>query len=647
MCGIVGVAGSFARRPHEQVDFVLNRAADQIRHRGPDGGGTWSSESAPVALGHRRLAVIDLSEAAAQPMLMGGGRYAITYNGELYNYLGLREELAAEGHTCTTASDTEVLLLACVHWGVERTLRKANGMFAFGFVDLRRGELWLARDRFGEKPLYWAVWDGSLVFASELKAMRMFDGFPTTVDRSAVATYFRRQVMSAPATVYEGVRQVRPGCAVMTGISDVIERDDVREVVYWDAVAEAREARATPLAGSLSEAAATLSDVLGQSIRSRMVSDVPLGAFLSGGIDSSTVVALMCERSNASVRTFTIGFGEDSVNEAEWARKVAAHLGTDHTEFVVAADDALNIIPRLPTMYDEPFADSSQIPTHLVAALARQHVTVALSGDGGDELFGGYSRYFLAGQLWSRALRVPPRMRRGIAAGIQAVTPDRLTNFARLTRATRFVGGGNVGDRAHKLAGLLHSRNEADLYELLVTHWTESVVLGADAMPGSLEPGLTFTEQMMVRDTISYLPDDILTKVDRAAMAVSLETRIPMLDPQVYRLAWSLPLEHKVVAGKGKMVLREVLKQRLPQQLWDRPKMGFGVPLDSWLRHELREWAEELLAPGTLRDQGYLNAELISTRWREHLSGDRNWQHQLWDVLMFQGWLAASKDGSP
>lgn len=644
MCGIVGVAGSFARRPREHVEAVLVRAAGEIRHRGPDGGGTWSSEHPPVALGHRRLSVIDLSEAAAQPMLRGGGRYAITYNGELYNYRELRDELAAEGQTCTSASDTEVMLRGCVHWGVERLLRKANGMFAFGFVDVQRGELWLARDRFGEKPLYWAVWGGSLVFASELKAMRAFDGFPTRIDRSAVATYFRRQVMSAPATVYEGVRQIRPGCAVVTRIGDVIERDDTREVVYWDALEEAREARAAPFAGSLSDAAAALSHVLGQSVRSRMVSDVPLGAFLSGGIDSSAVVALMCEESSESVRTFTIGYEESSVNEAAWAREIAAHLGTDHTELVVSAADALNVIPRLPRMYDEPFADSSQIPTHLVAALARQHVTVALSGDGGDELFGGYSRYFLAGQLWSRVVHVPPRLRRGIAACIHAVAPDRITRLARRTRTARFAGGANVGDRAHKLAGLLHSPTEADLYELLVTHWTEQVVLGADAKPGSLEPGLTFTEQMMARDTVSYLPDDILTKVDRAAMAVSLETRIPMLDPHVYRLAWSLPLEHKVMAGKGKIVLREVLRMRLPEHLWDRPKMGFGVPLDRWLRHELREWAEDLLAPRTLREQGYLDAELITTRWREHLSGERNWQHHLWDVLMFQGWLAAWND---
>jgi asparagine synthase (glutamine-hydrolysing) len=639
MCGIVGVAGSLAARPGDEVASIVGRASDALRHRGPDGGGFWApADDTPVAFGHRRLSIIDLSEAANQPMLLPGGRQAITYNGELYNYLELRDELTAEGCTFSTASDTEVLLVACTHWGVPTTLRRANGMFAFGYADLDRNRLWLARDRFGEKPLYWAIWDGTLAFASELKALRAIDGFPAEVDRDALAEYFRWQAFRPPATVYQAARQLRPGCALVVPIGDRIEHSDVREVVWWDAVAEALDARETPFTGTMREATSELDELLGAGVRSRMISDVPLGAFLSGGIDSSTVVAMMCTRGTGPVRTFTIGFREQAMNEAEDARKVAAHFGTDHTEFVVTAADAFEVIPKLATMYDEPFGDSSQIPTHLVSALARRHVTVSLSGDGGDELFGGYDRYALAGRTWSRLSRLPAPMRRLAGRGISAVSPERWNRLARLTRASRFVGG-NVGDRAQKLAGLLGRDGASEMYDRMMAHWDEPIVLGTSVPRGSLVDGLSLTEQLMLRDTVTYMPDDILTKVDRAAMAASLETRVPVLDPDVYRFAWTLPMELKRSRGKGKLVLREVLRHYLPEHLWDRPKMGFGIPLGTWLRTDLREWAGGLLDPARIRAEGYLDADLVATRWREHLSGERNWQYPLWSVLMFQAWL--------
>ena len=418
--------------------------------------------------------------------------------------------------------------------------------------------------------------------------------------------------------------------------------DDVRELVYWDAVAEADRARSTPFRGSLGDAVDRLDEVLGASVSASMVSDVPLGAFLSGGIDSSTIVALMCRSSSGPVKTFTIGFEEDHASEADEARKVAAHLGVDHTELTVTAQQALDVIPRLGEMYDEPFADSSQIPTHLVADLARRHVTVSLSGDAGDELFGGYVRYFLAGELWSKASRVPRPIRRTAGRAILGVPVAAWDRVG----ATIGVGPlksvkGRLGDRIHKIGGVLGAADEGELYGLLVTHWPNGVVLGADAVRRTpLPAGFSFTEQMMLRDTIEYLPDDILVKVDRAAMAASLETRIPILDPDVYRLAWSLPLEYKTRAGRGKLVLRELLSRHVPKHLFERPKMGFSIPLDSWLRGPLKAWGEDLLDPTVLRSQGFLDAALVWRHWNEHQSRSRNWQHRLWGVLMFQSWLA-------
>ena len=641
MCGIAGFAGQLANGADAYVRSLLAKATGVLAHRGPDGEGLWIADSSPVALGQQRLAIIDLSAAAGQPMLSRIGRCAITFNGELYNYRELREQLRALGHQFATESDTEVLMAGCAEWGPGACASRARGMFAFAYVDLDAELMWLVRDRFGEKPLYWAVWDGTIAFASELKSLRQLPGLPTDINRASLASFLAHDSISAPDTIYTRVNQLRPGEVARVRLSEHIVASDVTTTVYWDAIAEARVASATPFRGSLEEAVDGLDALLGVSVAASMVSDVPLGAFLSGGIDSSTVVALMCRHSSGPVKTFTIGFDESHMNEADEARKVAAHLGVDHTELTVTSQDSLQLVPRLADMYDEPFGDSSQLPTHLVSVLARQHVTVALSGDGGDELFGGYNRYFLAGQMWPKVRRVPRPVRRGVGKAITAISPPTWDKIGKRISVGPFAKlKGGTGDRLHKLAGLLDARDASDLYGRLVSRWSDGVVLGAPRSAGiPLAAGFSFTEQLMLRDTISYLPDDILVKVDRAAMATSLETRVPMLDPDVYRFAWSLPLDFKARSGRGKIVLRELLARYVPTHLFERPKQGFAVPLDSWLRGPLREWGETLLDRHVLQSQGLLDVDLVRSCWQQHQSGERNWQDRLWDVLMFQAWM--------
>jgi asparagine synthase (glutamine-hydrolysing) len=644
MCGFTGYLASNNQAFESSAEPTLRRMANAIVHRGPDSDGYWTDPAAGIGLAHRRLAIVDLSPAGAQPMASGSGRYVIAFNGEIYNHPRLRQMLEAEGRGGATwrgHSDTETLLAGFDAWGIEGTLQRTIGMFAIALWDRQTRVLTLARDRVGEKPLYYG-WQGqgngaAFLFGSELSALRRHPAFAATVNRDALALYMRHNCIVGEHSIYSGIRKLPPGHLLT--VSAAAPEPVVRQ--WWSVAAVAEQGVAQPFAGTPDQAVDELDALLRDAVAQQMMADVQLGAFLSGGIDSSTVVALMQAQSSRPVRTFSIGFHEEGYNEAEHAKAVAKHLGTDHTELYVTPEQALAVIPKLPALYSEPFADSSQIPTFLVSQLARQHVTVSLSGDAGDELFCGYNRYSMTARWWHKLSRLPLPLRRLLARAITAVPPgawDKLAGGLPMSR---------VGDKLHKGAALLGSRNVADLYRGMVSHWTDpaSVVLGATdpaTVLTGLAPafkGLGDVERMMALDMLSYLPDDILAKVDRAAMGVSLETRVPFLDHRVVEFAWSLPLAYKLRGGVTKWPLRQVLYRHVPRELIERPKMGFGVPIDHWLRGPLRDWAETLLAEPRLRAEGYFNPEPIRRKWVEHLSGQRNWQYHLWDVLMFQAWL--------
>jgi len=653
VCGIVGYinCGGMAT---EAAKANVSRMASAIAHRGPDDEGAWIDEVAGVALAHRRLSIIDLSPQGHQPMLSASGRYVIVFNGEIYNFRELRKQLdcAATGTLSWRGhSDTEVALAAIDLWGLEKAIKSFVGMFAFALWDRLERKLHLGRDRIGEKPLYYGYVGAAFAFGSELKALTTLPAFSGDIDRNALAQLMRHNYVPAPRSIYCGLAKLPPGTMLEISPAAVGQRDMPMPKAYWSALVHADAGVRDPLAfGSDAEATDALDDLLRQAVAGQMVAEVPLGAFLSGGVDSSTVVALMQMQSAMPVRTFSIGFHVDGYDEAQHAKAVAHHLGTDHTELYVSPSDALGIIPKLPTIYDEPFSDSSQIPTYLVAQLARQYVTVSLSGDGGDELFGGYTRYFLAARIW-RTLSRTPRILRTLAArvilGTSLPSWDRLYAFmAPLIPDTLRLA--TPGHSLHKGARLLTADDGMALYRGLVSHWEPSeLVLGAgelnSAFSGESLSLPCLTEMMMALDAVSYLPDDILVKVDRAAMAVSLETRVPLLDHRVFEFAWRLPLHYKVRGGVGKWLLRQVLDRYVPRKLVDRPKMGFGVPIDAWLRGPLREWAEELLDETRMRREGYFDPGPVRRKWNEHVSGKRNWQYHLWNVLMFQAWLEHQK----
>jgi len=651
MCGFAGFLGAARWRDEAQVATLLQGMADPIFSRGPDDAGYWFAplQGGGIGLAHRRLAILDLSPAGRQPMASASGRFVLAFNGEVYNHLDLRKELGGSmvwrGH-----SDTETLLAGFEAWGVRGTLERCIGMFAIALWDQKEQSLTLARDRLGEKPLYYG-WQGRgdeacFLFGSELKALKAHPAFAAAIDRNALALLMRHNYINAPHSIYQGIYKLPPGHMLSLSLQ---QREPVLSA-YWSLPAVAERGVGQPFAGTADQAVVALEALLKSAVQQQMLADVPLGAFLSGGIDSSTIVALMQAQSDRPVKTFTIGFHEEGYNEAVHAKAVAQHLGTEHTELYVTPQQALDVIPKLPSLYCEPFSDSSQIPTFLVSQLARRQVTVALSGDAGDELFGGYNRYVLANSLWGQLSRVPVALRRLAASGITALSPAVWNQLTRpvqplLPHALRQA---NMGDKLHKGAAVMAARTVDELYLGLVTHWEpQDLVLGAQepstVLRGASLPlqGLGDIERMMALDTISYLPGDILTKVDRAAMGVSLETRVPFLDHRVVEFAWGLPMQHKARGGVGKWLLRQVLYRHVPQALIERPKMGFGVPIDNWLRGPLRDWAEALLDESRLRQEGFFNPAPIRQKWAEHLSGQRNWQHHLWDVLMFQAWLEA------
>ncbi len=632
MCGLAG----FWTPEHEVRDGLATVRAmtDAIRHRGPDADGHWSDGGAGLFLGHRRLSILDLSPAGAQPMVSAGGRYIISFNGEIYNFGDLRAELVSQGCRFRGQSDTEVLLAAVERWGVMSALQKSAGMFALALWDRQERTLVLTRDRIGEKPLYYGWCGHTFLFGSELKALRRHPEWRGEIDRDAVAVFLRHNYIPAPHSIYRAIRKVVPGTVVVVGPDR-----RVREQVYWSMADAAERGAANRLPMNADAATDELEQLLRRTVRQQMVADVPLGAFLSGGVDSSLIVALMQAESARPVKTFTIKFDEPAYDESAHARAVSDHLKTDHTELRVAPSDALAVIPSLPEMYDEPFSDSSQIPTFLVSKLARQHVTVSLSGDGGDEFFGGYPRYALTLQIWNTLRWSPLAVRAMCAQALRAVPAGGWDLLLRPVKR-RAVSG----ELVHKLAAVLGSTSLEAQYRQFVTHWPEpgrlalgateaSTVLTADG-PGLVEP----LHRLMYLDSVSYLPDDIFAKVDRASMAVSLETRAPLVDHRVVEFAWRVPAALNYENGRGKLLLRRVLDRFVPRAIIERPKMGFGVPIGEWLRGPLREWADALIGEDRLRREGFFDADLVRRTWDEHQQGQRR-HYLLWDVLMFQAWL--------
>jgi asparagine synthase (glutamine-hydrolysing) len=651
MCGIAGFWTLDAGLHGEAGEAALRRMADAIAHRGPDADGYWSDAETGVGLAHRRLSILDLSPAGAQPMPSASGRHEIVFNGEIYNHLELRAALERDGAAPAWRghSDTETLLAAIECWGVAETLPRLFGMFAFALWDRGERALWLARDRLGEKPLYYG-WSGrTLLFGSELKALKGFPGFAPLLDRDAVAAYLRFGYVPCPHTIYQGVRKLPP--AAYLRLATPAPGAAPPPQAYWSLKTIAESGTENRLAGGFEEAVQALEAVLGEVVSSQMLSDVPLGAFLSGGVDSSLITALMQEHSSRPVRTFSIGFEEARFNESAQAREVAKHLRTDHTAFMVTEADALALAAELPRIYDEPFADSSQLPTILLSRLTRQSVTVAMSGDGGDEMFGGYNRYLFGPKLWRRLGRLPAPARRGIAlaASLAQRFGSGAGSGALSSLAARFGLPATTIDRLSKFgAALGRAQNIDGFYREIVSAWPApgDILLHPREAPSLLDqddpPALAdAAERMMALDALTYLPDDILVKVDRAAMSASLETRAPFLDARVVELAWRLPMSAKISEGVGKRILREMLYRRVPRELIERPKQGFAVPLDAWLRGALRDWAETLLSRGRLTASGLFEADAVRAVWDDHLAGRDNAGARLWAVLMLQSWLEA------
>ena len=645
MCGITGFLTSSAETELE-LKIAVSRMTDQLAHRGPDDSGIWVDRAGGIALGHRRLSILDLSRDGHQPMHSESDRYVIVFNGEVYNFSDLRHQLIASGHSFHGLSDTEVMLAAMEQWGIEGAVPRFNGMFSFAVWDRRERQLHLVRDRLGEKPLYYGWVGKSFLFGSELKALVAYPEFQGEVDRNALALYLRYSCIPAPYSIYRGIYKLTPAGRLTVKLSDCGSAPPV--ISYWSAEDANRRGIEHPFEGSAEDATAQLDELLRDAIKMRMVADVPLGAFLSGGVDSSTVVALMQAQSRRPVRTFAIGFHDRAYNEANYAAAVAHHLGTDHTELYLSPEDIAPVISRLPVIYDEPFSDSSQIPTYLVSALARQHVTVSLSGDGGDELFGGYKRYLAWGTACDWIKWLPPPVRRAVSRGLLSFSPQQWNRLADGVGRRASNGGFDfAGDKIHRLARILAAEDSFSRYQAIqsVFEAPELAILGAGQPAAFLRdryPGSGFSEfrrHMMFLDAVTYLPDDILAKVDRASMAVGLEARVPFLDHRIVEFAARVPMSMKIRSGVGKWILREVLYQYVPKQLIERPKKGFALPVAAWLRGPLREWSEELLSEGRLKTESYFHPRVVRKLWAEHLSGQRDLSPHIWALLMFQAWL--------
>ncbi len=645
MCGIAGFWRYSVGQSNDWLENTASQMANTLVHRGPDDSGTWVDSEVGLALGHRRLSIIDTSDAGHQPMVSADGRYVITYNGEIYNFQEIRRHLEKLGHRFRGHSDTEVMLASFIEWGVGSSLEKFNGMFAFALWDRQERKLCLARDRIGEKPIYYGTQNGTFFFASELKAIKVHPEFRPKIDRDALASFIRYSYVPSPHSIYQNIKKLQPGCILFV----ITPSDYSLPQPYWSLEEVFQAALRDPFQGSDKEAIEELENRLKTTVKSRMVSDVPLGAFLSGGIDSSTIVAMMQSQSDRPVNTFTIGFHEQDFNEAVHAKKVAEHFGTNHTELYITPQEAMAVIPKLPEMYDEPFADSSQIPTHLISVLARKHVTVSLSGDGGDELFAGYNRYILARKHWKLLKSLPFGLRKCLTGVMGLIGGKRFENIYRRFEFTLPINSriSLPAEKYSKAENIISMSGINEVYKRLVSiiYMPERYLLSGTEFSSQLDDlslwkhSQDYTANMQKLDLLTYLPDDLLVKVDRAAMAVGLESRVPFLDHELVEFVMGLPTDLKLKNGQGKHLLRKVLYRHVPKETMERPKMGFTVPLGEWLREPLREWARELIDPKKLRQQGYFKSDPVTNMWNEHLDGRANWGHQLWSIFMFQGWL--------